>query len=387
MNKERQRPINQKYVCFVYCHVTPKTGAHFRFDRLIEEAIKNHEAVFLLGPPRGGFLTYQNVHYPSKRWKETRRFAQVAIIAYVLRSVRELLRWRKYVSYVVVFGETPLVAAQIAAFFCRAKLSVGVRSNVLRRHRLQNPQALRRLLFIVLHSVWRLVYQFTSQIIVQTPEAKAEFINCYQVAPRRVAYLANNVRSTSYNATHVRRLSSNVRMLFVGNNSQIKGFDLLSEVFIVRKYPMISSLTCVGVDESQATTLKATCNSNEVELTIMPWADDIISLMKTHDVLIVPSREDQFPNVVLEAAACNLPVIGSDVDGIAYMLEDPRLLFSPHCTNSIGDCIDFVLSPSGYQAALEALHRIRMRFNFDWEGAYLSLVTNETCPKWCELCG
>lgn len=387
MNRAKQPRKQKGPLCFVYCHDTPRTGAHFRLDRLIEAAIKSHAAVFLIGPPRQCFLTSQNVQYPSTRWSSREGFVQVAIVVYVLRCARELLRWRRYVSHVVVFGETPLVAAQIVAFLCRAKLSVGVRSNVLHRHRLQNPQALRRLLFIALHSVWFRVYRFASQIIVQTPQAKSKFISRYQIAPRKVAYLANNVRSTSCNATHVRRLSSNVRMLFVGNNSQIKGFDLLSEVFLVRKFTMISSLTCVGVNASQATTLKTTCDNNRVELTIIPWADDIISLMNTHDVLIVPSREDQFPNVVLEAAACNLPVIGSAVDGIAYMLEDPRLLFSPHCMNSIGDCIDFVLSPCGYQAALDALQRMRMRFNFDWEGAYLSLVTNETCPKWCELCG
>lgn len=42
------------------------------------------------------------------------------------------------------------------------------------------------------------------------------------------------------------------------------------------------------------------------------------------DLLVVPSMEDNFPNVILEASACGIPVVGASVGGIPEMIEHGR---------------------------------------------------------------
>jgi len=52
------------------------------------------------------------------------------------------------------------------------------------------------------------------------------------------------------------------------------------------------------------------------------WQDDVFKYMNLMDVLILPSRNEGWPCVVLEAQACGVPVVGSDNGGIPEAIED-----------------------------------------------------------------
>ena len=58
---------------------------------------------------------------------------------------------------------------------------------------------------------------------------------------------------------------------------------------------------------------------------------DIPYLMKACDLLALPSRQDPFPRVLLEAMAARLPVVATHVGGIPELLvhEDSALLVPP----------------------------------------------------------
>ncbi|MDB5255489.1 MAG: glycosyltransferase [Chitinophagaceae bacterium] len=53
------------------------------------------------------------------------------------------------------------------------------------------------------------------------------------------------------------------------------------------------------------------------EVTLLGWLEpkDLLSFYHSGDVFLHPSHEDPFPNAVLEAMACGLPVIGSEAAG------------------------------------------------------------------------
>lgn len=56
-------------------------------------------------------------------------------------------------------------------------------------------------------------------------------------------------------------------------------------------------------------------------------SSEIIKLYKDIDILIVPSRRDPLPTVVIEAISQGTLVIGNNIDGIPEMIIDNRLLF------------------------------------------------------------
>lgn len=65
---------------------------------------------------------------------------------------------------------------------------------------------------------------------------------------------------------------------------------------------------------------------------------DLVDIYNICDLVIVPSRQDNYPNVILEAQACGKPVIGFDIGGIKDMIIDGTngYLIPPFNTSLLG---------------------------------------------------
>ena len=72
------------------------------------------------------------------------------------------------------------------------------------------------------------------------------------------------------------------------------------------------------------------------------------------DVLVCPSREDNLPNVVLEAMACGTPVIGFHIGGIPDMVRPGKtgLLAVPEDVRSLREAIETVLKDASLRASM-----------------------------------
>jgi glycosyltransferase involved in cell wall biosynthesis len=72
----------------------------------------------------------------------------------------------------------------------------------------------------------------------------------------------------------------------------------------------------------------------------------IISAYNSANILVLPSREDNLPNIMLEAMACEIPVLGFSVGGLREVVEDGKngFLAPPIDCKQLGDkLINFVL--------------------------------------------
>lgn len=54
------------------------------------------------------------------------------------------------------------------------------------------------------------------------------------------------------------------------------------------------------------------------------WRSDIPRLLAASDILALPSRWEGMPNVVLQAMSAGLPVLATDVEGVAELLPSPE---------------------------------------------------------------
>lgn len=114
-------------------------------------------------------------------------------------------------------------------------------------------------------------------------------------------------------------------VLFVGALRKIKGVDYLIEAaqnFVDRK----TDLFMVGRDDG----LKKNLEKRAHELKIADYIkftgpvnhEDIPLWISASDILVLPSLSEGRPNVILEALACEVPVVATDVGGIPELMLD-----------------------------------------------------------------
>lgn len=93
---------------------------------------------------------------------------------------------------------------------------------------------------------------------------------------------------------------------------------------------------------------------NHADISLLPWQEDIESLYQKIDILIIPSRYEGVPLVMLEALARGIPVIGSACDGMKDILPT-SWTFTPRNESSL--CSTFTSVQNTWMNKMPALQR------------------------------
>ncbi|MBU1675223.1 glycosyltransferase, partial [bacterium] len=75
-------------------------------------------------------------------------------------------------------------------------------------------------------------------------------------------------------------------------------------------------------EEARLRALTAALGLDDGTVRWLGFRDDVPSLLAVSDVVVLPSREEGFPNALLEAMALGVPAIGTPVDGIPELIAD-----------------------------------------------------------------
>lgn len=139
------------------------------------------------------------------------------------------------------------------------------------------------------------------------------------------------------NSVLMQRDMAHPSILFVGRLEKIKGVDILikSISFVVSSIPNVH-LYIAGIGEEEGE-LKHLVKKLDIEenVTFLGFVseDDKWSYYKSTDLCVVPSLEEPFGIVLLEAMACGKPVVASNVGGIPYIVEDGETGLLFECGN------------------------------------------------------
>jgi teichuronic acid biosynthesis glycosyltransferase TuaC len=113
---------------------------------------------------------------------------------------------------------------------------------------------------------------------------------------------------------------------YIGNLEPIKGADRLPAIFraIALKFPGVSFV--VAGDGMLRDSLERASLGLQLKFLGQISGDRVPDVMNDADLVLLPSRNEGWPCVVLEAHACETPVIGSDVGGMAEAIGDSSFL-------------------------------------------------------------
>jgi len=156
-------------------------------------------------------------------------------------------------------------------------------------------------------------------------------------------------------------------IVYVGEFRHIKGADLLIDaVARLHADDKAVTLTLAGDGEEMAA-LKA-----QVERLGLTHSVRFVGHVKARygfskgKVLVVPSRGDSMPYVVIEAGAAGIPMIAANVGGIPEIFgPHADALFAPNLVGAIADAIESALdNPAATQERAKALrHRVFLHFS------------------------
>ena len=160
------------------------------------------------------------------------------------------------------------------------------------------------------------------QLVAISPQI---FTRLRELFPTRaVQLIQNGVDTVRFNPAgrETARSRLNLSGMVIGSAGrleEVKGHDILLEAF-ARLYGA-PTLVIVG-DGSKRAALEAQARSLNIadRVRFLGHCDDLANIYPAFDVFCLPSRQEGLPLAVLEAQACGLPVVASNVGGVASAL-------------------------------------------------------------------
>lgn len=145
------------------------------------------------------------------------------------------------------------------------------------------------------------------------------------------------------------------RILFIGRPFYLKGVDLLLRAFndITEDFPDFS-LRIVGYLPEKDAYRHLFEHNPKIEFFGPVMPDRIIDLASDCYVLVLPSRSEGMPRVLMEAMGSGRPIIASNVGGIPHYIRhgDTGVLFEREDVEGLKKALQDVLGDEGYAKRL-----------------------------------
>ena len=234
---------------------------------------------------------------------------------------------------------------------------------------------------------WWATYE-ANRVIVCSESMKNEICDHFDIPSEKVDIIPNAIDVTKYKTSVDRGAVrqrygvgySNKLILCVGRLVPQKGVEYFIRAIptIANNYPEAKYII-VGEGWSRdklEAEARATGHSDKIHFTGFASDKDVIELMTSADVLIVPSIYEPFGIVALEGMATGVPVVASKVGGLAEVIDHDKtgLFVYPRSLESIAWGIDRILSDPDHanwltQNAKEKLHKA-----YSWEAVAMKTV-------------
>jgi glycogen(starch) synthase len=181
-------------------------------------------------------------------------------------------------------------------------------------------------------------------------------------------------------------------VLCLGRLAREKGFDLVLQAvaLICSRFPRLR-VVIAGHGEQRATLERlAEMSGLARNVTFIGWVrpDNVPALINSATVVVMPSRQESFPLVALEAGMMARPVIAARVGGVPELVQDDEtgLLVESENSAALAEAIASLLEDPAKARRLGWAARQRVQEKFSWQAhvdAYDCLyrwITANTLP-------
>lgn len=280
------------------------------------EYLSQHQwnvCIYCIGPRRSNttFLNCPNVLTINSQYSASGFFQLVRLVCSIYKNIR-ILKPDILLSFLTI----PSIVTVLANIFARVPHIASERNNpMLLPGQSQFWSSLRFFLYSRLNS-----------LVVQSNEMSAIFLKILYNPPP-IHIITNSIKIVNKNKSLDRfasslscSLRSKVRFLYLGRLEFQKGIDILIQAFPevylnLLQECIYSELLVVGGGSMRPhiddILLQPQFVSVKDHICFLGETIDVENLIASSDILVIPSRSEGFPNVLLEAWSCGLPVVAS----------------------------------------------------------------------------
>ncbi|MCW8801928.1 MAG: glycosyltransferase family 4 protein [Candidatus Bathyarchaeota archaeon] len=234
---------------------------------------------------------------------------------------------------------------------------------------------------------WWATYE-ADRVIVCSHSMKEEICNHFNLPREKVDIIPNAIDASNYEIP-VDRGAVRQRygigwgeklILCVGRLVPQKGVEYFIRAIplIAKKYPE-AKFIIVGEGWSRdllEAEAQASGYANKIAFTGFASDKQVIELMTSADVLVVPSIYEPFGIVALEGMATGVPVVASQVGGLAEVIDHDKtgVFVYPRSPESLAWGIDKVLSDPDHAKMLTKNAKEKLHKAYSWEAVAMKTV-------------
>ncbi|MGD7024737.1 glycosyltransferase [Rossellomorea vietnamensis] len=194
----------------------------------------------------------------------------------------------------------------------------------------------------------KIILEKCDHIIAVSDDLKKTILLKYHISSQKITVLSMGVNRSIF---YPKDTPIKSKILFVGNVIRSKGVKELIDAIKQERFDGLDFLLIGEKKDSRffneiENEIKVNNLSNIKFMDTMPQ-DKVATYMNESVALILPSYNEGFGLVALEAMSCNTLVIGSEVGGLSSLLKEHcGIMIQPKSAAEIADSIKYVLDES-----------------------------------------
>ncbi|HMM74526.1 MAG TPA: glycosyltransferase [Gammaproteobacteria bacterium] len=172
------------------------------------------------------------------------------------------------------------------------------------------------------HNYVDLRYYRAIDCLVPTTRAQEDYLLAHGIEPRRVTRIPNFSRLVPREPAS-QPPASPVRLFALGRLVEKKGFDVLLDALAALPPAVPPVVLTLAGDGPLRAALEARAGAlaPRVAVRFLGWVEEVTSAFAAADLFVLPSRDEPFGIVVLEAMAAGVPIIATRTAGPLEVLD------------------------------------------------------------------
>lgn len=140
------------------------------------------------------------------------------------------------------------------------------------------------------------------------------------IAPVRLHVIHNGIERCENMARH--HHSERLKIIMPARVCSAKDHETLFKAVRVLDFPFELTLCGAGTNESNFVDFAHICAGRNFEkISFLGERSDVLNLLSHHNLLVLSSHFEALPLSIIEAMACALPVVASDVGGVSELVS------------------------------------------------------------------